>query len=563
MRSNILAFFSAAALLGSLAPPAAAQFEPGGCAELPPGTATISGTVTSAASSNAVASSVFASAEFPGVGQQLFSGFAGFDGAFMIEVAAPATYVLSVLPVDQVHAPEFYDGALTRAGAMEIPVTEGQNVTGIDFTVLTGGTITGRVTAENGGAPLEGVGVSASVLGDLIHFTGAETDADGEYTLSGLASASYQLTFIPDPDGAARDYLAELYDDRLAFPGDPVSATAGSNVPNIDAALAAGGRIEGRVTGPGGAPLGSISVLATSSAMYPYGGASTDDAGDFSILVPSGSHRVLAHASEDFISEYYDDKPDAESADEVVVTAPDTVGNIDFQLAASGAISGQVTDAISDDPIPFAFVSVFDATTDIFVTSAVADTGGNYTASGNLASGQYKVAFSGPFGGLLAYADAFYQNATDLAGADPVTVTAPNTTPDIDQALVPCDQVTTTTLGGTTTTLGGTTTTLGGTTTTLGATTTTLGTTTTTLPTGERPCGDPVAVRNRSTSERRANVVTASDALFVLRAAVGSASCELCVCDVNGSGTVTASDALVVLRRAVGQPVELACPACT
>jgi hypothetical protein len=56
-------------------------------------------------------------------------------------------------------------------------------------------------------------------------------------------------------------------------------------------------------------------------------------------------------------------------------------------------------------------------------------------------------------------------------------------------------------------------------------------------------------------------VITATDALFVLRTSVGLETCDLCVCDVNGSGSVTASDALAVLRTGVGQPVSLQCPA--
>ncbi len=59
---------------------------------------------------------------------------------------------------------------------------------------------------------------------------------------------------------------------------------------------------------------------------------------------------------------------------------------------------------------------------------------------------------------------------------------------------------------------------------------------------------------------------TASDALFVLRVAVGAGSCDACLCNVdsNVSGPpVTASDALRLLRAAVGQPIALTCPACT
>jgi cysteine-rich repeat protein len=66
-------------------------------------------------------------------------------------------------------------------------------------------------------------------------------------------------------------------------------------------------------------------------------------------------------------------------------------------------------------------------------------------------------------------------------------------------------------------------------------------------------CGDPDG----------SGSVTASDALILLRVAVGVEPCASCVCDVDGSsGPATASDALRMLRSAVGLPVALACPPC-
>ena len=54
---------------------------------------------------------------------------------------------------------------------------------------------------------------------------------------------------------------------------------------------------------------------------------------------------------------------------------------------------------------------------------------------------------------------------------------------------------------------------------------------------------------------------TASDCLFILRAAVGLESCvPECICAPSGSLPASATDALVCLRKAVGQPVTLACP---
>ena len=58
-------------------------------------------------------------------------------------------------------------------------------------------------------------------------------------------------------------------------------------------------------------------------------------------------------------------------------------------------------------------------------------------------------------------------------------------------------------------------------------------------------------------------LITSTDALIALSAAVGVSQCPLCVCDVNDSTGITATDALTLLRFAVGQAVTLDCPACT
>lgn len=56
--------------------------------------------------------------------------------------------------------------------------------------------------------------------------------------------------------------------------------------------------------------------------------------------------------------------------------------------------------------------------------------------------------------------------------------------------------------------------------------------------------------------------VKSSDALAVLRAAVGQQECPLCVCDVNANGSIAAGDALKVLQFAVGSDVTLTCDPC-
>lgn len=68
----------------------------------------------------------------------------------------------------------------------------------------------------------------------------------------------------------------------------------------------------------------------------------------------------------------------------------------------------------------------------------------------------------------------------------------------------------------------------------------------------EGRCGDPSPAIGK---------ITAVDAQYILRAAVGETTCELCLCDVDGSGGIFATDALLDLRIAVGLPLPLECPA--
>jgi hypothetical protein len=101
---------------------------------------------------------------------------------------------------------------------------------------------------------------------------------------------------------------------------------------------------------------------------------------------------------------------------------------------------------------------------------------------------------------------------------------------------------------GTTTTTAPTTTTTIATTTTSTTSTTLLATTTTTLSPSDN-CGD----------ANGDGEITTTDALFILRGAVGLETCPLVVCDVDSNGQVLTGDSLRVLQAAIGLPVELAC----
>lgn len=86
------------------------------------------------------------------------------------------------------------------------------------------------------------------------------------------------------------------------------------------------------------------------------------------------------------------------------------------------------------------------------------------------------------------------------------------------------------------------------------ATTTTLptaSTTTTTLP--STACAGPLSGSTET---------SAADALYILKAMFGEAECDLCICDVNGSGMITIVDVQVALHLALELPATADCPAC-
>jgi hypothetical protein len=154
---------------------------------------------------------------------------------------------------------------------------------------------------------------------------------------------------------------------------------------------------------------------------------------------------------------------------------------------------------------------------------------------------------------LFKYEDKPYENNHSAAGASQeAALTA------LPQSPQESDGTTTTSSTTTTTTTSTTTTTL---VTTSSSTTTTIDTTTTTLPL--EACGDPAAFTAAGyATEPYSGLVTATDALFLLRASVDLEDCLPCVCDVDASGSVSATDSLIALQAAVGQPVELTCPPC-
>ncbi|MDX1747813.1 MAG: carboxypeptidase-like regulatory domain-containing protein, partial [Halobacteriales archaeon] len=276
---------------------------------------------------------------------------------------------------------------------------------------MANGSVSGKVTAGDGGAELEGITVS--IYSDTFE-AGAETDASGDFFIDEIPPGSYTVYF----EDFGGDYVSEFFDDVLSEEdAAELVVFSGANTV-VNASLAEGGTISGKVTAEdGGAELEGITV----SVYNDDGGfgAETDGSGDFSLVVPPGSYLVLF---EDFggtyVPEFFDDALSEEDATEVVVDDADDAEVADAALAEGGSLSGTVVEDGTGSPLSSIQVGVFDPAGNL-VRGTMTDGSGNYVVE-NLKPGSYRVGFLG----TATHFGESFDGKPDLAGADPVTVNA-------------------------------------------------------------------------------------------------------------------------------------------
>lgn len=244
----------------------------------------------------------------------------------------------------------------------------------------------------------------------------ASTSATGTYTLADLPPASYKLDFWP----GSGNFVAEWYNDKpTPAAADLVAVASGADHGGIDATLATGGIITGRVTNASGTGIPNISVAAYSGTTY-VNSSSTDSSGNYSISrLPSGSLKVefADYSSGTYAGEWYDDKSSSGAANGVPVTAGATTANINAVLGAGGAISGTLRSA-AGEPLPDACVFAYTASDDYAAYANVA-ADGSFTFA-HLAPGSYKVFFD-PCGATNNLAE-WYNNRATQAAADLISV---------------------------------------------------------------------------------------------------------------------------------------------
>lgn len=314
---------------------------------------------------------------------------------------------------------QYFNGQSSEPTANPVSVTAPGTTGAINAEMHPGGQITGKVTAAAGGASVAEVAVcvEAEKIGERC----AYTNGGGEYTIVGLPTGSYTVWFYPEES----NYLEQPYGSN------PVSVAAGSPTPNVDAALATGGEISGRVTAEEGAGAivgGEACPYEPTSKRY-WGCATTNGNGEYTIVgLPTGEYEVTFYAFGCGESGCKQQNYISKTVTTIHVAAGSTTPNVDEALATGGQISGTVSglegganvEVCADEP------------TESYFACADTNTNGEYSIPA-LNTGHYTVEFHPTY--VCEYGCTFANYVSEAYGKNPVSVTAGKITSPINATM--------------------------------------------------------------------------------------------------------------------------------
>jgi M6 family metalloprotease-like protein len=370
-------------------------------------------------------------------------------GNYDIGGLSSGTYRVEFYDWSGQYARQYYDNQVSLDAGDDIVVGDGQTVTEIDATLAAAGHIQGRVYGPDGLTPLQNIEVVAyswnTANGWWDWVGGSSTNSAGDYDIGGFSSGTYRLGFH---DGSGQ-YAREYYNNQASLDAaDDIVVGEGQTVAGINASLAAASHIQGRVYGPDGlTPLETILVYAYTQ--NPGGGwnrigSSTNSAGDYDIGgLSSGTYRVEFYdGSGQHATEYYNNQPNLDAADDIVVGEGQTVSGIDATLAMAGHIQGRVYGPDGLTPLENIEVVAYSWNTASgwwdWVGGSSTNSAGDYDI-GRLSSGTYRVGFTDWSGGQ--YVTEFYDNKASLDAGDDIVVGEGQMVTGIDATLAAAGRI--------------------------------------------------------------------------------------------------------------------------
>jgi hypothetical protein len=230
------------------------------------------------------------------------------DGRYHIGDIPSGTYRVTPL------VPAYIDVDTGASGDGSVRVPSGGEVNGIDFSLVRGGVITGRVTDQNG-APLSRQSVNVYSIDEqgrarrmFGHLTGADTDDRGIYRIYGLSPGTYIASVGVDPKQTGSNYGRDGFYKAVFWPGVAeeskarrIKVTSGSEEAAVDikvGPLSKAHFVSGRIITESGSPVPNQRYAVAQVMEHGFSsssGQSTDGAGRFRIEgLGQGKYSVAA-----------------------------------------------------------------------------------------------------------------------------------------------------------------------------------------------------------------------------------------------------------------------------
>jgi hypothetical protein len=335
----------------------------------------------------------------------------------------------------------------------QVRVHAGKVTRGVNAVLQPGGTISGTVTSATTSAPVGGVCVLVAT-GDV--FFEAQSGANGGYSIDQLPVGGYQVEFSGGC-GNSGSYAPQVYPDQA----NPLAATLvrvgrGQTRSGIDASMAPGATISGKVTNAAGHGVANVCPLAITpqdeSGLGPgpvaqlivvgsSGESQTSVTGNYTIanLAPGPYYvQFFSCFGANLAQQWYPEAPDFSSASVVSAGAGTVTSGIDAVMSTGGTITGTVRNAAGKLLASFCALAVNVNTPAslqaslLITTSSPPNMHGRYSIN-QLTTGDYKVEFVPCFGG--AYAAQWYRDKSTEAAATIIKVTAGRVTSGINGVL--------------------------------------------------------------------------------------------------------------------------------
>ena len=293
---------------------------------------------------------------------EMASAVTDVNGLYLIQGLAPGTYTLST---DSSQLDHVYDGQPCGvtceieevAAGRPVVVPARGTVSGIDFSLSAGGTLTGRLRDAVTGTGVSGLAIAYLITGTTATSVGAvSSNASGVYTLGGLPTGSYVVL------AAASGHVSQLTGgQRVINPttaellaGARIAVTDGATTPNVDFLLVPSAAIRGRVRLlPSLAPAINVPVVLyvnTGGAAAEVKQTITDGAGNYLLdQIPAGFFQVATAAPQLDNQVFSGQTCPAGSCTPAFVAGAGTliptnsgltVNNVDFTLAAATSAPG-------------------------------------------------------------------------------------------------------------------------------------------------------------------------------------------------------------------------------